>query len=554
MKELTLSYNLFDLPTAQHKAGLAGLLVMIETMKRRNLEPLPEVVEVADFRATISFTKESLQCVFDDFFAANEINGKAIPTAKYLEVMGMPPLWLNLWRDVVTGVLRAGAPTQMESFRDRTGEYPKLDANCPTCNSGILKKKKGNLRKCICTSCGYTSRHKPEIWDWGKLWTDIEDNLYVKLSGTDIIGVESINAEKVPFSAGAKDTLLLFFWPVVTLPYVSQQLTRPKSGQKRDYLFSYYAYVLAIPEVSNLADFTEEIFSLYPQGLDDSSAGKSIRPLQSLISIDKEAALKFASRKNVGDLNMFPIPDFVSAIDIIHLKYGKGSAELIEEHLVIPQQTILEKYKRISSYKNIFFKSQMIENLFSDNDWYQGMVRILSMYPVEFFIYSLDDTPNKIPFFGRDTKRKFLNIMEELKQMEDEEMKTEEGRDNVLARRVYELVRHYVRIKAESKSGKKLEAFPKDEKGHITLYPQEYREEVEKVCMDAFLAIRGRREQDFVEYFTGAICSVPQFLPADDYLLVSQALLDDWEKMKSLSMLAISANSYLSQPKQTKGE
>jgi hypothetical protein len=35
--EVTLHYHLSDLPTAQHKAGLAGLLLLIESMRQRGL-------------------------------------------------------------------------------------------------------------------------------------------------------------------------------------------------------------------------------------------------------------------------------------------------------------------------------------------------------------------------------------------------------------------------------------------------------------------------------------------------------------------------------------
>lgn len=75
--------------------------------------------------------------------------------------------------------------------------------------------------------------------------------------------------------------------------------------------------------------------------------------------------------------------------------------------------------------------------------------------------------------------------------------------------------------------------------------PPEYIEARQKICMDAFLAMRSRRDQEFIEYFTGTICSVPQFLPSDDYVFVSQALLeeDGWERVKTLSMLALSAHS-----------
>ena len=35
--QVTITYDLFDLPTAQHKAGLAGLLLQIESMQSRKL-------------------------------------------------------------------------------------------------------------------------------------------------------------------------------------------------------------------------------------------------------------------------------------------------------------------------------------------------------------------------------------------------------------------------------------------------------------------------------------------------------------------------------------
>jgi len=69
-----------------------------------------------------------------------------------------------------------------------------------------------------------------------------------------------------------------------------------------------------------------------------------------------------------------------------------------------------------------------------------------------------------------------------------------------------------------------------------------YRDARERVCTDAFLAIRSRRSrQDFVEYFTGTICSVPQYLPPGEYTGLAGALLspDRWEEVKALTMLAL---------------
>ena len=104
----------------------------------------------------------------------------------------------------------------------------------------------------------------------------------------------------------------------------------------------------------------------------------------------------------------------------------------------------------------------------------------------------------------------------------------------------------YIKQKTESKSKIKWSDF-KDKKtsdGKIDI-PHDYIEAKQKLCMDVFLAMRSRRDHEFIEYFAGTICSVPQFLPSENYVFVSQTLLEDggWEKVKTLSMLALSAHS-----------
>jgi len=110
-----------------------------------------------------------------------------------------------------------------------------------------------------------------------------------------------------------------------------------------------------------------------------------------------------------------------------------------------------------------------------------------------------------------------------------------------LALRVHSTIRAYVNHKTERRCGKSYADFKASgyKDGH-------YIEANNKVCMDAFLAVRSRKDhREFVGYFTGTICSVPQFLPKEQYQDLSVALLDpdQWESLKSLSMLALSALS-----------
>ena len=64
-----------------------------------------------------------------------------------------------------------------------------------------------------------------------------------------------------------------------------------------------------------------------------------------------------------------------------------------------------------------------------------------------------------------------------------------------------------------------------------------------KVARSAFLDIRSRTEQmDFINYFVSSLCSVPQHMKGDDFIILTQELYGDSDKVRTLTMLALSAN------------
>ena len=72
---------------------------------------------------------------------------------------------------------------------------------------------------------------------------------------------------------------------------------------------------------------------------------------------------------------------------------------------------------------------------------------------------------------------------------------------------------------------------------------REYDEAKERVARGAFLAVRSRTGADFVDWFTGTICSVPQRLRPDEFLVLSHVLRDDPATVRTLTLLALSAAS-----------
>src|SRR4051794_10594381 len=77
---IDVRYKLHDLPSAQHKAGLAGLLLQIENMRERQEKgrlpsdcEIPEIVGRTGTTAVVRFTVRSTQNLFDDLYAAETV-------------------------------------------------------------------------------------------------------------------------------------------------------------------------------------------------------------------------------------------------------------------------------------------------------------------------------------------------------------------------------------------------------------------------------------------------------------------------------------------------
>lgn len=573
---LILEYDLMDLPSAQHKAGLAGLVLMINTMKGRKKTHVPELLKLTSSQARFGFTKQNFQALFDDLYDMTiveiesrrrwqnkdalrveektekpaDAQSKKIkiyvyeeirPKGEFLKVL-FPDgdgVWLDLWRSMLWETLR-GIPRTRLIYEQR-----KDVTNCSMASQmweGLIKsvelRKKG-----VAESEGLSS------------------SLY--------IGAQGVNPEKVPFSGAIEQNLLLHFWTLVSLVFVPREITvgRDKEAvsnknqkqpsvaypQKRlSCKYSEKGYVLAIPEPASLDEFVYEITSLL-KSLDTKPDG--YRPRSALIDIPGEGGLEYLHHLVQQTVTKKEISFSLSAVELYQMEKSGNTIRTLHAERILPNESLLDKYNLMrNSCLNPLFKAHRIKNLLDGNNWGMNVTNLFSRYPWEFFIYSSGKTPSQVHFFGHDVKRKFSAIKNNLSKLGGDHIMSVEYHDDQLARLIYELTRAYVNQKAENKSGIKFEDFKKNKgpKDQIE-FPKEYVEARQKVCADAFLAMRSRRETDFVDYFVGSLCSVPQFLPQGQYLQVSQALMTNWEVVKNLSMLALSAHSHLQVSKVDKG-
>ena len=313
-------------------------------------------------------------------------------------------------------------------------------------------------------------------------------------------------------------------------------VTRKKAG-----------FVLSIPEPADLSRFCEDAQEVL-RGLDLESGG--FLPRSALIDIHEEGGLEYLYQfAQCSTSEKTGYTWSLCALDVFHLqKQGNIIRQLAAER-VLPQEEAISDYGLLrKEIRNPIFKRVILRNLLDGMPWHFHFDRSFHQHPMALFIRCQGMTPKEMAFFGLDARRKFNAIETQMKNDKEGKVMDEQTRDNELAMRIYRLIQTYVNLRTEEKSGIKFKDFskPKDAKER-TQYPKEYREAREKVCSDAFLAMRGRREQDFIEYFTGTICSVPQFLPQQEYIAVAGALMSDWGRIKTLAMLALSAHSYLSE-------
>ena len=398
---IRLTYDPFALPTTQHRAGLAGFLVLIESMRRRDLKPIPETSITEDGSAIIEISPASLQVVLNDLYDAKlvEVTVKAkrrgqepkrtetkieegsgrsqklyvydqlVPKAAFLESLGMPEPWLRLWRDAVWSTLR-GIPRTRIPYQERCNgrDTPGAAKAISALRRSHKDRQQGEHRTEPIASCLY-------------------------------IGAQAGNPERVPFQGRPEENLLLHFWPVVSQVYVPQSVAR--DGKR-----SFQGYVFAIPDVVDIEWFVEG----FPQAV--SLLGTDMaayRPLEAVIAVPQEGALEYLRNllrlaEAKAEAKSCPI----ACVEVRHLKKTGNSIQILVADRVATDPHVLEEYEAIRlRYRNPLFRRQIVLNVLRSRRWYDGFEKLLSSHGSAFFLGATGAQ------FQYDAKRRFVTDLEE---------------------------------------------------------------------------------------------------------------------------------------------
>lgn len=531
---IKIRWELHELPSAQHKAGLAGLALCVEYLQRKpDRQGLCRVAELDSHSLTLEVDRVGMQSLFDDVYAASKqeqerdkklqkgkgkdkqdipplrsfqreyVDKKGRTKAKTLYVYeqtipkgglidewdaapsGAKKLWLKLWRDLVWSVLR-GVPAQREPYNARAE--------------------------------GETSTDGTEVWD------DLAraPNGSTELPSTYYLGAQARSAELVAFQDVTRWRYLLHFWPFAVAIYVPSILKR--NGERE-----FTGYALGVPEIDDLEAFVHDWARLARERSPEPDRS-GFRPREAIIDLPDEAGLDVARRMFsllAAAQGAAPTAPWAPAVEIFHVEKQGNNVRLRAVGRVDAVRARADEYGRVrNAYWSHLFRRQRILNVLDGQPWWSGFGRLCATQP--------SDLTSGSTQFRHDARIAFTEVEMTVAETEAEAEKS-------LEELVYRAVRTYVYGRLGSKYDLQWDAT----KAVVPSWKLDYEKKREKVARDAFLAVRSRTGADFVSYFTGTLCSVPQRLDDRGYLQIARAFTSEGgiERVRSLTLLALSATA-----------
>lgn len=544
MNELEFSYQLSLLPSAQHRAGLAGLVLMIKELPRTPefLNYEGAVIEISknekgkekldDFGVTIRFNLEGLKALFDLSFKSFEetrwseskiknakdseikevertdrktgklklvklYSYKAIvPHGAFLSAWDKSSegLWVKLWRDMLWNIVR-GVPTTRNPFNSRVDGTP------------------------------YSK-------DVEELWLSLQHpEKATGQTGQYYLGAMAYTAENVPTKDWVRYQFLLIFWSFVAQVYRPAVLD--KDGKRE-----LNGYVLAIPDVANLHKFCR-VFQQVLETRSRNSQRWGYLPREAIIDLPEEGALDLflllrdRLSSEIGDQQ---IRRTVLGVEVIHAeKIGNSGVKIRSISQVEPISKQIDRYAQIKNdYWCPWFRKQRLINLLQSqpesNEPDARLEELPAWYDFEGVLSRIPRKWLTDPLFSHDANNLFETEV-------GVKMETEVRQ---YAQIVYHVCQHYVFKKLETKFDMKWNDEKKSPVKSGQLISQEdFDEKKYKIANEAFLAVRSRTEnQAFIDYF---VSTLYPFIRKKEFPEFAEKLFTKTEEIRALTLLALSS-------------
>ncbi|MBW4603959.1 MAG: type I-MYXAN CRISPR-associated protein Cmx8 [Calothrix sp. FI2-JRJ7] len=536
-EELEINYQLAELPSAQHRAGLAGLVLMVQYL--RDTQPwfkecegvILELNNLNEFGVNIKLNLQGLQALFDLTYKAfteerstetkikkyHRVEEVKVPDKKdktktkrvlrYFYTVTVPQgaflsnwdksndnsqrgLWIKLWRDMLWNIVR-GVPATRNSFNHRI-------------NGASYSK------------------------DTRDIWEELQHpDKITGQSGNYFLGAMAVNAENIPTKDKARYQFLLHFWVFAAQVYCPAVLD--KDGKRK-----LAGYALAIPDVAKLKNFCR----VFPQVLKERDVKKwGYLPREAVIDLPEEGALDLLLllreriEHETGDQQL---QRMILGIELIHAEKIGNNIKIRSINTVEPVKEQVDKYKRIKkSYWCPWFRKQLLVNVLRKQPDGEELSNFLEIKPWTDFDAVLSRIPRtwlQDSTFSHDARNLF----------EQEIGIKMKKRIRDYAQIIYHVCQGYVIGKLKSKYKIK---WDKDKKAYLQdgkyIVQKEADEKKYKIANEAFLAVRSRTEgKAFIDYF---VSTFYPFVKQDEFVNFTEILFNQTDDVRAVTLLALSS-------------
>lgn len=399
-----LTWSLDELPSSQHKTGLAGLVLMLRWLSRKPKRGVLRLVKVDSSSATVELDLEGLAWLLDETYAAEmveverDVPWKGTPYLRIVErevvdpkkvdkktgkpivkqqkkyvyrvvqpqgalaadsdPQGLDGPWIKLWRDFVWGVLRA-VPATRAPYNARAEGEESDDAE----DAWLA-----------------LTRATPKS---------------VELPSTYFVGAQAATAENVAFRDRERFQFLLHFWPFAVGLAVPMTVDRDGKSQ-------FVGHVLSFSDVADLEAFCDE----YTHVLDHRGREMlAYLPKQVVLDLPAEAGLQFLSalraRLQAAE-GKKATRDLVLGVDVFHLEREGNNVRTRSTIRIEPSDVLQDEYERIrGSCRDPVFRRQLMSNLLSNRSWSDGFERLFATLPSFIFLRGRSEEgrfPSQFPF------------------------------------------------------------------------------------------------------------------------------------------------------------
>ena len=319
---IRLDFRLEHLPSAQHRAGLAGLVLLARWLPQPDLL---EIREVTAEGASFLIKRPGLEQLLEELYGASSRPGQEAfePRAAFMASLesGAPEgggMWTRLWLDWLWSIHRGAPKARAEGLAVR---------------------------------------------DAAVVWGELSQGGLAggELDTGSLLGSFPLTLDQVPVRGSASHRFLLHFWPCAIMVFL---LRRQRSwGGKPDL----EGFVAAIPDVHDLKAFCDA----YPVAMRHRSQERvGPRPREAVVDLPVEAALEFARRVE-GRLEAGPK---ALAYEAHHATAQGKAARVRALARVEPDAALLEAYGAFRSlgYADPTFRRTGLQNLLEGAPWYRG--------------------------------------------------------------------------------------------------------------------------------------------------------------------------------------